>query len=342
TKQILLAGIATTVAYAIGTGIMNWFEKFFIKKTLSKKVTETEKTEKILKTFKYFRYGIEEVISSENEPYECPDLFNIDFLNCRTEEPISEESTTAVKHAKIKTPAIKTKHDAMRLAKDVFLKASRDGNKLGYKEFLKIFENKEMALSAYEYFNSDADHPIEKKSFRDVTLFFYRNRNILERSVQNTLHFVDMIRKVVFAVIFIFLFVFWMIIFGVPFRDLLALALSSALALNFVASGVLNESLRNIIMIFSHQFDIGDDVIIDDDLLTVYNIGMASTSFLCANGGKIKFLNSDLWRKTIINMTKAPKKILVFTFTLPPTISIDDISLLNSQVYDYLRERQYD
>ncbi|KAI5180855.1 hypothetical protein PAEPH01_2777, partial [Pancytospora epiphaga] len=42
------------------------------------------------------------------------------------------------------------------------------------------------------------------------------------------------------------------------------------------------------------------------------------------------------------NMTKAPKKILVFTFTLPPTISIDDISLLNSQVYDYLRERQYD
>lgn len=346
-KRFLLAGMAATIAYTIGIILMAWFKKFFIRKSLSAKIAETEKSEKILRALKHYRYSIAESPSSENTYYGCPDIFYIDIfgngLAQNAEGGVSAPDAGLEDGAvKIKAPVLRNMKDAMGLAKDVFVKASSDGHRLSFGEFCQMFSNEGTAVSSYAYFESNNDQVVDRKEFKDVVIHFYKNRALLERSVENTLRFIDMIKRIVFSVIFVILFVFWLIIFGIPFRDLLALALSSALALNFIASGMLNEACRNLIMLFSHQFDIGDDVLIDGESLAVSDVGMTSTSFLCENGGKVKFLNSDLWRKTIINMSKAPEKILVFTFTLPATLRVSEIEGFKRCVRGYLLDRPYD
>jgi small-conductance mechanosensitive channel len=95
-------------------------------------------------------------------------------------------------------------------------------------------------------------------------------------------------------------------------------------------------------VLLSHPFDIGDDVIVDGVDYKVHKIGLVSSTFLGANGGKVKFLNSALWKKSVINMTRAPEKIIVFNFNLDPNLSIDTFRLLKMKIHEYLRRRPFD
>lgn len=241
-----------------------------------------------------------------------------------------------------KPPIITNAKDAMILARDVFIRASTNGTYLTYDDFNNIFQNKQHADNAFTYFDVTKDKIITRSEFRNVILHFYQNRKLLESSIKKSLYFTGIIQQVIFTILFAILLILSLIIYNVAIKELLALFVSSALMLNFVASGVLNDACRNMIMVFSHQFDIGDEVLIDNSLLTVYDMGISITSFKCENGGKIKFLNSDLWKKTIINMSKAPEKLLVFTIKLPATLGSNDLNKVITLIHEYLLERPYD
>merc|ERR1711972_981592 len=53
-------------------------------------------------------------------------------------------------------------------------------------------------------------------------------------------------------------------------------------------------------------------------------------------------MNRDLWSKTIINMTRAPEKILYFTFKLDSTIDSDKFRDFKNKIHKYLKTRTFD
>lgn len=192
------------------------------------------------------------------------------------------------------------------------------------------------------FFDTSNEKEISKKDFRDTIVSFFAERMNLERNIEIAEKFVDIVGDVLYTAMFGFLILAYLVIFGIPLRDLLAFALSSALVLHFLISGLATDLYFNIVFVLSHPFDVGDDVIVDGVDLKVFEIGLSNTSFLGSNGGKIKYLNSSLSQKNIINMTRAPEKKMVFQFTLDPYISTDVYQKLCNNVSEFLNIHHFD
>lgn len=347
-KKVVISSLMTSAIFAVGVFIMENFYIYFLKRSLYVKIKEVDIREKILSSMKNYRYEIFEVSSSESYSRGCLDLLwggNEGGSSENHESRIDLRRDSQRLDARdlfLQTPELYNVFDAKTLARDVFMKASSDGRKLTFKDFSSIFPNEQVALQAFAFFDTNDEKQISKKDFRDTVIMFFVERMSLEKSIEIAEKFVNIIRNIFYAVIFGFLFLAYLVIFGIPLKDLLAFALSSALVLNFVISGMATEMYFNIIFIMSHPFDVGDDVVIDGVDLKVFQIGLSSTSFLGSNGGKIKFLNSDLWRKSVVNMTRAPEKKLVFQFSLDSRLPMDVYKNLREKILGFLREHHFD
>ncbi|EEQ82005.1 hypothetical protein NCER_101356 [Vairimorpha ceranae BRL01] len=345
-RALLTAILVTSVAYNISSILLILFDKYFVLQTLKSKINDVERTEKILSVMKNFRYDSSSTSTAGTPSCPCQDVFCFDFSTSSAREISDRRSLEDIDKNKsyldIPQPQLHSISDAKTLAKDIFTKASTNGLTLSVDEFSKIFTNPQSSLNAFTYFDNGIDKYITMKTFHDTILAFYMERVNLEKNICRAEEFVSIIGTFFNIIIFCFLCLVYLILFGAPLKELLALALSSALALNFIASGMATDLYYNFMMLLSHQFDIGDEVIVDNIEYKVYGFGLTSTSLLCENGGKVKFLNSDLWKKTLINMTRAPEKILVFKFNLNPNISHSNFSMLKQEIHNFLQQKRFD
>ncbi|KAF7684115.1 Mechanosensitive ion channel protein 8 [Astathelohania contejeani] len=347
-RSFLLSGTLTCISFTGVAIAMQYFYEYFLQKSLYLKMNEVDSKERIIAAMKSFRYELSESSLSVTEECKCQDIFccnNSDIEN--TDENASHielkmEEDNKVGDMYLKGPEIQTLYDAKTLARDVFRKGSQDGVVFTFEDFSKMFPNTQIALQAFSYFDSNDDREVSKKEFRDTIVGFYMDRVNLEKNFGIAKGFVDIVADVFYIIVSAFLCLAYLIIFGIPLKDLLALALSSALMLNFLVSGMAVDLYFNFMVLLSHPFDIGDDVIVDGVDYKVYKIGLSSTSLLGANGGKVKFLNSKLWQKNLINMTRAPEKIILFEFELDPALDVEKLKELKMRIFLFVKQRSYD
>jgi len=340
-KPFLLSGIITSASYIVCTLLMMSFEKHFIKTTLKSKAEETELTEDILNHFKNFVYDITDSSETVINLPTCGDIFCLDldiskFTTLFKNEPHRD---FCYSHIKVDDPEIYSLRDAITLARDVFFKASKTKEILELEEFKSIFANETKVEESLVFFDFNNNFNISKKKFRDTVIYFYKNRIMLDKAIKSTSHFLSVIKKIIYSIVLIFLIIVYLIVFGANVHELFALAISAAIAFNFLGSKLILETWKNIIMLLNHQFDVGDEVMVDDKTMTVYEIGLSTTSFILPNGGKLKVINSDLWNKAIVNMTKAPEKKLLFTLELDGNTDKDKLKRLIHEIKFYLRQR---
>lgn len=345
--KVFISGMITSVAYSVTTIIIIYFESFFLKKTLKSKLNDVQKSERIVYAMKNYRYDISESTETATPECSCKDLFCFRTTGRSSGSALQARSGEEGFHLftgglQINPPELHGAIDAKTLARDVFHKASGDKEILSFDDFGAIFPSTQDALNAFSFFDSNNDRVISKKEFHDTIIYFYMERVNLEKSIKRAEDFVDVIANALNISVFVFLCFAYLIIFGIPLKELLALALSSALALNFVASGIAADLYYNFMMLISHQFDIGDDVIVDGTDYKVYEFGLTNTSLIGENGGKVKLLNSDLWKKNLINMTRAPEKIIVFNFDLDPNIKMEEFIAFKSKIHDFVSAKAFD
>lgn len=345
-RNVFVAGLITSIAYTISSVLMVYFDKYFLSKTLSAKLKDVEKSERILAAMKSYRYEISSSDSVGTPQCSCKDMFcltdNEVFVEGDSNRRGLAEIDNKMSYLTIPPPELHSVPDAKTLARDIFYKASSDGDSLSFDDFSSIFPSTQTAINAYTYFDNGEDKKITKKTFHDTIIVFYMDRVNLEKSICRAEDFVTVVGNILNIMIFVILCLTYLVLFGIPLKELLALALSSALALNFIASGMAGDLYNNFMMLLSHQFDIGDEVIVDDVEYRVHEFGLTSTSLIGENGGKIKFLNSDMWKKTLINMTRAPEKFLVFKFQLNPNITSNDFKHFKGRIYSYVQHKRFD
>lgn len=345
-RSFILSGILTSTVFTGVALAMELFYESFVTSSLLAKMKEVDMKEKIISAMKSYRYELSE--SSTTDAPGC--TFSEIFFGRETET----NSDTNISHINLnrgdeavignvcfKSPEMHSLHDAKTLAKDVFEKATSQ-KEMTFNEFADIFPNAQIAIQAFAYFDANDDRTVSRKEFKDTIIQFYIDRVNLEKGFAIAKGFVDIVNDILSIVVCGFLILAYLVIFGIPLKELLALALSSALVLNFAVSGMAVDLYFNFMVLLSHPFDLGDDVIIDSTNYTVYKIGLNSTSFLGRNGGKVKFLNSVLWKKTLINMTRAPEKVLLFSFKLSPDVNTDIFRNLKSRIHQYLKTRKFD
>lgn len=343
-KSYLESGLLTSISFVVFSLSMQCFYESFVQKSLRSKLHDVEISERILGAMKDFQdlsSKHSSVISEENLLYDL-----LDYNMSKNEEADEEKSGSRSKKKNnalyLKEPELLSVNEAIKLAKDVFQKASEGADMLDLISFSIIFPNDQISLQAFPFFESTSKNEILRKDFRDTIIHFYVDRINLEKNFDIAKGFVSIIGDILTIILCSFLLLAYLVIFGIPVKELLALALSSAFLLNFLVSGAATDVYYNVLMLLTHPFDVGDEIVIDNTDYQVYQIGLASTSFIAPNGGKIKFINSDLWKKALINMTRAPEKIIAFDFKIAPGLDMVRFQLFKNKIQQYLRERSKD
>ncbi|EJW01317.1 hypothetical protein EDEG_00502 [Edhazardia aedis USNM 41457] len=351
TVAYLQSGLLGSITFTSVNIMLEYFCEYFIAKSLFTKMKDVNSREMILNRLKNFCFDLTEDGSTQTIENDCTflGLFNFkkDINNSRSliEEEIIDlrkAEDTAPGDVYFRKPQLESVAEAKSLAKDIFYKVTDGEERMSFDSFARIFPSTQIAIQSFMYFDTDDDRKITKKDFRDTIIQFYVDRINLEKNFITAKGFVDILGDCLRIVVFIFLIFAWLIIFGVPLKELLALVLSSALMLNFAASGIAVDLYYNLMMLLSHPFDVGDDIIIDNIEYKVFQIGLTSSSFLTKHGGKIKILNSVLWKKTLVNMSRAPEKILAFEFSLPSDINPVKLNIFKSKIHQFLKSRPYD
>lgn len=343
-EKFLISAIVTLLIYVGFTVLVIITEDYFIRHSLFEKINESERTEKLLHAFKLYFYDYEIEPSESSNRNLLRDICNMDVERNTLLELINTDPSTEIQNfnLKVNKPTIDNLNDAIILAKRTFEQSSRDGKNITYQDLATILRDKEIAEDACTFFDLNNDMNITRVEFRDTMVFFYKNRASLENSIASASHFITIIKRIVYSLLFMVLTAIDLIIFGINIQEIVALAISFGLAINFLGNKMIVEMWQNIIFLISHQFDVDDNVIVDDKPMKVYEIGLMTTSFLLDNGGKYKIMNSDLWKKKIVNMTKAPEKILLFTFELPNNTNTSQIHNLKKAIKQYLNHRRFD
>lgn len=347
--NINMSGLVTSCSFGLGAFVVENCYIAFLRRTLSERIRQVDVRESILSAMKNHRYDVSQIsISSESYSEGC---LEFQFYGNRGDSSVNNDAQIYLRHRGdlrsagkvfLPRPEVSNIFDAQTLAKDVFVKASGDGENLTFDEFSSIFPNRQVSLHAFAYFDTRNEQVITQKEFRDTLLSFFVERLTIEKSIKIAQNLFDMIKNVLYIIISCLLVLVYLIIFDVSLKDLFAFIVSSALVLNFVASGTAKEMYYNVMFVLSHQFDIGDDIVIDGMDMKVLETGLSNCAFLASNGGKIKFLNSELWEKVIVNMTRAPEKRIVLEFTLGSTLSCDAYRDLNVGITSYLKAHNTD
>lgn len=340
-QSAIIASIITSAVCMFLSISMFLFENRFLRNTIKSKILEVSRTEKILKKLKKYAYDIEEESEISEDFCKISELFCLN-LDTWSSDRYESNITENISFRDLKDPEIFNLKDAIKLSKDVFKKASSSDNILTRDNFVEIFGDEEYAGRLFTEFDINHSQKVSKENFCVSLGFYFRNRALLSKALVSTCNFVNILKIMAYTVASVFLAVIFMFLFGVNIKEMFALVVSSALAIGFLGSGMIKDMWRNIMFLISHQFDIGDDVIIDDKEMVVHDIGLVATTLLLANGGTIKLVNCDLWGKLIVNMTKAPEKILLFTLNLPSNIDQSQMHSIKSAISEFVKERPFE
>ncbi|KAI5151134.1 hypothetical protein ENBRE01_1921 [Enteropsectra breve] len=336
------SGIVAVSTFIIITLSTDVFEGIYIKKTLREKIKETGKTEDILKSFQNQCGHVMNGLDSSGPSISYPDLFLIDLaFDSSSDDSHSYGSGTSIGKYSIKPPAVKCAKDALTLAKDTFNHLTGDGERIAHADFKKAFRSSELGEAALAYFDSDNSNFISRNEMRSGVFSCYKNRILLERTVDMARMYVSSIRRIVNGFVSWALLLVFMFIFNAPLHQILATCLSSAILLNFLARSLVDGLIHNMRMLFSHPFDIGDDILLDGENYMVERIGIASCRFRCRNGGSILFDNTKLWSMKMVNLSKAPQKLMIFTFILEMSVSTEKIREFKKLIQRYVVKHSF-
>ncbi|KAJ7767461.1 Mechanosensitive ion channel-domain-containing protein [Mycena maculata] len=163
-------------------------------------------------------------------------------------------------------------------------------------DFYPYFHSAAEATEAFNLFDKDGNGDITKKEMREAVSRIYRERKALTSSLKDVGSAVAKLDAVLASVALIILIFVCLLIFNRSdtLTSLVPLA-TIILGFSFIFGNSAATLFNSLVFIFStHVFDVGDLVMIDDQVLTVSEFGLFATTFRRVDGQEIIAPNSLL------------------------------------------------
>ncbi|KAI5181461.1 hypothetical protein NEOKW01_1642 [Nematocida sp. AWRm80] len=347
-ERIFACGFLTILAF-VGKGLLiSTFRSHFLSSSLKDKAKDVEIKEKIINTMREFCYEDAEdtadpafaacflvsCLQDEDSDEIGPNTNSgMEFIKGDIDTIIGDAFTTSIFQKKQLS-----QHEMLCLARDVFNKCSKDNESITFNDFCEIFPNAQTAVQAFLYFDTMNTKIISKKEMRDTLGHFYYDRANLQTTYNSLSNFVEVLDNLATIITIIPLILLYLILLNLPIKQIITFSFSSALILNFLISSIAKDFFSNATFILTHPFDIGDEVSIDGKDYVIYRTSLYKTEVLGVDGGKISFLNNVLGTKKLINMTRAPQKLIHISFKLDSKITTEQFKIIKKQMLIYLRE----
>ncbi|KLO11534.1 hypothetical protein SCHPADRAFT_830996 [Schizopora paradoxa] len=197
-------------------------------------------------------------------------------------------------------------HSAKKLARQLFSTLSNvhpPRSHLIVEDFYPYFNSTTEAAAAFAVFDKDGNGDITKKEMREAVQRIYRERKALVSSLKDVDSVVSKLDAIlVVLALFCFLFICLLIFNKHDTLASLVPVSSFIVGFSFIFGHSAQTLFESLIFIFStHVFDVGDLVMIDDQVLFVREFGLFSTTFRRVDGQEIIAPNSLLASSKIVH-----------------------------------------
>jgi len=235
-------------------------------------------------------------------------------------------------------------YSARRLARHLFASLSSvypPRSHLLPEDFRPYFRSEADAQVAFSLFDKDDNGDISKKEMREAVQGIYRERKALSASLKDMSSAVAKLDAVMIGCSLIIIIFLCILIFN-PSDSITSLIPLATIVLGF--SFVFGNSAKNIfeslVFIFStHVYDVGDIIIIDDQVLTVKEFGLFATTFRRADGQEVCAPNSLLaTTKLIQNMRRSSSQWETTTLNIGYSTPMEAIEQLKVRLRQYMAE----
>ena len=231
-------------------------------------------------------------------------------------------------------------HSARKLARKLFAALSAVSpprSHLVVEDFYPYFNSTAEAHEAFSKFDKDGNGDISKREMREAVQRIYRERKALVASLKDVGSIVAKLDGVLLCVALMLAIFIGLLIFQRGVSSLVPLA-TVVLGFSFIFGNSAQTLFESLIFIFStHVFDIGDLVIIDDNILSVKEFGLFSTTFRRVDGMEIVAPNSQLANEKLVHNLRRSKSMwettnLMISYSTP----LELIEQLKGKIAQYI------
>ncbi|PJF19327.1 EF-Hand 1, calcium-binding site domain-containing protein [Paramicrosporidium saccamoebae] len=135
----------------------------------------------------------------------------------------------------------------------------------------------------------------------------------------------------------------WLMLFQVSLRTVLAALTGIGGLVLAVATGTMKTAFESIVfVIFTHPFDVGDQVIIGNEVHYVKELGLWTSTFLGPQYRVTYIANSKLRNEMIINNRRSPFQSERIKFNVVPSTPNDKIVALEAKLCAFLQKNSKD
>ncbi|KDR75368.1 hypothetical protein GALMADRAFT_98777 [Galerina marginata CBS 339.88] len=205
-------------------------------------------------------------------------------------------------------------HSARRLARKLF-SALSDVNPprshLVVEDFVPYFRSVTEAHDAFALFDKDGNGDISKREMREAVQRIYRERKSLIAGLKDIDSIVAKLDAVLLCIALVIIIFLCLLIFNRSntVASLVPLA-TVVLGFSFIFGHSAQILFESLIFIFStHVFDVGDLVMIDDQVLFVKEFGLFSTTFRRVDGQEVIAPNSLLSSTKLVHNLRRSKSM---------------------------------
>ncbi|RDB20890.1 hypothetical protein Hypma_011984 [Hypsizygus marmoreus] len=234
-------------------------------------------------------------------------------------------------------------HSARRLARKLFSALSDVGparSHLTVDDFVPYFRSTAEAHEAFALFDKDGNGDISKREMREAVQRIYRERKSLVASLKDVGSIVAKLDAVLLAVALVGVIFVCLLIFNRQntIASLVPLA-TIILGFSFIFGHSAQTLFESLIFIFStHVFDVGDLVMIDDQVLFVREFGLFSTTFRRVDGQEIIAPNALLANTKLVHNLRRSKSMWETTkLTISYDTPLEIVDQLKSRINAYVQ-----
>ncbi|OCH93689.1 hypothetical protein OBBRIDRAFT_790044 [Obba rivulosa] len=235
-------------------------------------------------------------------------------------------------------------HSAGRIARKLFSQLSDvypPREHLVVQDFYPYFRSTADAHTAFAIFDKDGNGDISKREMREAVRRIYRERKALTASLKDVGSAVAKLDWVMLgAVLIVFIFICLLIFDRNDTLASLVPMSSIILGFSFIFGHSAQLIFESLIFIFStHVFDVGDLVMIDDQVLFVREFGLFSTTFRRVDGQEMIAPNALLSSAKIVHNLRRSSSMwestnLMIAFDTP----LEIIENLRQRLCDYVQQ----